>query len=213
MDIHQTEEQQVEAIKSFWSANGNAIIAGLAIGFAGFIGLNYYNDHKLQQELNTSEAYQTMVESTSEDSEAFEAAGKAFIAENSDSSYAMLTAIALAKAAAEKQDWVQAETYLTTAIEKSVDEGIKAIASVRLARVQLQLEKYDQALTTLAAKLPASFDASVEEIKGDIYFKQGKNELARNAYQAAIDGATEGGANPALQMKLDDLAQAINLSK
>ena len=211
MDIHQTEEQQVEAIKSFWSNNGNAIIAGLVIGFSGFIGLNYYNDHKLQQELNTSEAYQTMIEAASEDEVAFEVAGKAFIAENPKSSYAMLTAIALAKTAAEKQNWPQAESYLTTAIAQSVDDGIKAIATVRLARVQLQLEKYEQALATLTPKLPASFDASVEEIKGDIYFKQGKAELARNAYQAAIDVATDG-ANPALQMKLDDLAQAINLS-
>jgi predicted negative regulator of RcsB-dependent stress response len=212
LDINQTEEQHVESIKKFWSDNGNAIIAGLAIGFAGFIGLNYYNDHKLQQELNTSEAYQTMIEEAAEDSTGFEAAGNAFIAENSASSYAMLTAIALAKQAAEKQDWVKAETYLNTAIEKSVDDGIKAIATERLARVQLQLEKYEQALVTLTPKLPASFDASVEEIKGDIYFKQGKKSLARNAYQASIDFATEG-TNPALQMKLDDLAQVINLSK
>jgi predicted negative regulator of RcsB-dependent stress response len=212
LDINQTEEQQVESIKRFWSDNGNAIIAGLAIGFAGFIGLNYYNDHKLQQELNTSEAYQTMIEEGAEDSTAFEAAGNAFIAENSASGYTMLTAIALAKEAAEKQDWVKAETYLNTAIDKSVDDGIKAIAIERLARVQLQLEKYEQALMTLTPKLPASFDASVEEIKGDIYFKQGKKSLARNAYQAAIDFATEG-TNPALQMKLDDLAQVINLSK
>lgn len=212
MDIHQTEEQQVEAIKSFWSNNGNAIIAGLALGFAGFIGLNYYNDHKLQQELNTSEAYQTMIEAASDDSAAFEAAGKAFIAENEASSYSMLTAIALAKEAAEKQDWAQAETYLNIAIEKSVDDGIKAIATVRLARVQLQLEKYEQALATLTPKLPASFNASVEEIKGDIYYKQGKTELARNAYQAAIDDMSEA-TSPALQMKLDDLAQIVNLSK
>jgi predicted negative regulator of RcsB-dependent stress response len=212
LDINQTEEQQVESIKRFWSDNGNAIIAGLAIGFAGFIGLNYYNDHKLQQELNTSEAYQTMVEAATENSADFEAQGKAFIAENNASGYSMLTAIALAKKAAEKQDWVNVETYLTTAIEKSVDDGIKAIATVRLARVQLQLEKYEEALLTLTSELPTSFDANVEEIKGDIYFKQGKAELARNAYQAAIDGATEG-ANPALQMKLDDLAQVINLSK
>jgi len=212
LDIHQTEEQQVEAIKSFWSNNGNAIIAGLAIGFAGFIGLNYYNDHKLQQELNTSEAYQTMIEAASIDSAAFEVAGNAFIAENEASSYTMLTAIALAKEAAEKQDWAQAETYLTTAIEKSVDDGIKAIATVRLARVQLQLEKYEQALATLTAKLPASFTASVEEVKGDIYYKQGKIELARTAYQAAIDDVSDG-TSPALQMKLDDLAQVINLSK
>jgi predicted negative regulator of RcsB-dependent stress response len=212
LDINQTEEQQVESIKRFWSDNGNAIIAGLAIGFSGFIGLNYYNEHKFQQELNTSEAYQTMIEAAAEDRVAFETAGKAFIAENDASGYTMLTAIALAKEAAKKQDWTQAETYLTTAIEKSVDDGIKAIATVRLARVQLQLEKYEQALVTLTPTLPASFDASVEEIKGDIYFTQGKTELARNAYQAAIDGATEG-TNPALQMKLDNLAQVINLSK
>jgi len=212
LDIHQTEEQQVEAIKSFWSNNGNAIIAGLAIGFAGFIGLNYYNDHKLQQELNTSEAYQTMIEAASEDTAAFEVAGKAFIAENPTSSYAMLTAIALAKEAAVKEDWAQAETYLSTAIEKSVDDGIKAVATVRLARVQLQLEKYEQALATLTPALPASFNAGVEEVKGDIYLKQGKTELARNAYQAAIDDASDG-TNPALQMKLDDLAQVINLSE
>jgi predicted negative regulator of RcsB-dependent stress response len=212
LDINQTEEQQVEAIKKFWSDNGNAIIAGLAIGFAGFIGLNYYNDHKLQQEVNTSEAYQTMIEAAASDATGFEAAGKAFIAENDSSSYTMLTAIALAKEAAVKEDWAQAESYLMTAIEKSVDDGIKAIATVRLARVQLQLEKYEQALTTLAAKLPASFNADAEEVKGDIYFKQGKMELARSAYQAAIDDASDG-TSPALQMKLDDLAQVIDLSK
>jgi predicted negative regulator of RcsB-dependent stress response len=212
LDIHQTEEQQVEAIKGFWKDNGNAVIAGLAIGFAGFIGLNYYNDHKLQQEVNTSEAYQVMLDTAAKDNTSFEASGKAFIAENNDSSYTMLTAIALAKEAAEKQDWAQAETYLTMAIDKSVDDSIKAIATVRLARVQLQLEKYDEALATLSATLPAAFSASVEEVQGDIYFKQGKTELARNAYQAAIDGAGEG-TSPALQMKLDDLAQVVNLSK
>jgi len=212
LDIHQTEEQQVEAIKNFWKDNGNAIIAGLAIGFAGFIGLNYYQEHKLQQELNTSEAYQVMLEAAEKDSASFEAAGKAFIAEHESSSYTMLTAIALAKEAAEKQDWAAAENYLSTAIAKSVDDSIKAVATLRLARVQLQLEKYEQALTTLSAKLPTSFNAGVDEIKGDIYFKQGKTELARNAYQAAIDGADDG-SNPSLQMKLDDLAQVINLSK
>ena len=70
----------------------------------------------------------------------------------------------------------------------------------------------DICLTTLSAKLPASFNADAEEVKGDIYFKQGKTELARSAYQAAIDDASDG-TSPALQMKLDDLAQVIDLSK
>ena len=76
--------------------------------------------------------------------------------------------------------------------------------------MQIQLAEYEQALATLAKPLPESFTASVEEIKGDTYLLQGKKELARNAYQAAI--AADGlASSPALQMKLDDLATVVNL--
>ncbi|MDG1752408.1 MAG: tetratricopeptide repeat protein [Thalassotalea sp.] len=211
MSDHQTEEQQVEAIKAFWSDNGNAIIAGLVLGFAGFIGYGYYKDNKLQQEVNTSEAYQNVVELSAGDEKAYLAAGEKFITENGESSYSALTALALAKEAASHKDWAQVATYLTTAIEKADNPGMKAIATTRLARVQIELAQYDNALTTLASTLPASFKASVEEIKGDAYLKQDKVDLARNAYQAAIDSSEQ--ASPALQMKLDDLAQHIVLTK
>ncbi len=211
MADHQTEEQQVEAIKAFWQANGNAIIAGLIIGFGSFIGYGYYKENKLESELNTSEAYQQVVELADKDGKAYRDAGEQFINENADSSYSALTALALAKDAAEHQDWQQAEKYLTTAIEKSADVNIKAIATVRLARVQVQLEQYEQAIATASQTLPESFKASVEEIKGDAYLKQEKNELARNAYQAAIEAAGQN-VPPALQMKLDDLAQNIVLA-
>ena len=212
MSDHQTEEQQVEAIKAFWNDNGNAIIAGLVLGFAGFIGYGYYKENKLQQEVNTSEAYQNVVELSTGDEKAYLAAGENFIQENGDSSYSALTALALAKEAASHQDWTKVANYLTTAIEKSTNPGMKAIATIRLARVQIELAQYDNALTTLAATLPDSFKASVEEIKGDAYLKQEKVDLARNAYQAAID-ASEEATSPALQMKLDDLAQPIVLTK
>ena len=212
MDINQTEEQQVEAIKKFWSDNGNAIISGLVIGLAGFVGFNYYKDHKLQEELKASEAYLSMLEAVEKKDSGLEKTANAFIAEHKDSNYAMFTALVLAKEAAENSKWAEAETHLTAAIASSVDDRIKAIAQLRLARVQVQLEKYDEALKTLSVKLPEAYSANAAELKGDIYLKQGKNELARNAYQVAIDGAGEG-ANPALQMKLDDLAQVVNLSE
>jgi predicted negative regulator of RcsB-dependent stress response len=208
---HQTEEQQVEAIKAFWSENGNAIIAGLVLGFAGFIGYGYYQENKLEQEVNTSEAYQNVVELSSGDEKAYLAAGEKFINENGESSYSALTALALAKEAASHKDWAQAAEYLATAQEKAANPGLKAIATIRLARVQIELAQYDNALTTLATPLPTSFTASVEEIKGDAYLKQEKVDLARNAYQAAIDASEQ--ASPALQMKLDDLAQHIVLTK
>lgn len=212
MSDHQSEEQQVEAIKAFWGENGNSIIAGLVLGFAGFIGYGYYNDHKLAAEINTSEAYQSVVELAATDEKAYLEAGEKFINDNSESSYSALTALSLAKEAAGHKDWSKVESYLKTAIEKTNNAGLKGIATVRLARVQIELEQYDTALTTLSATLPASFKASIEEVKGDAYLKQDKVELARNAYQAAID-ASEESASPTLQMKLDDLAQHIVLTK
>jgi predicted negative regulator of RcsB-dependent stress response len=212
VDVYQTEEQQVEAIKGFWKENGTAVIAGLVLGFAGFIGFNYYKDAQLANEVETSDAYQAVMESAGKDEQLFSTSANKFITENKDSSYASLTAFALAKEAATHKDWPQVAKHLTTAIESATNQGIKAIASVRLARVQIQLEQYTEALATLSVTLPESFKGAVEETKGDAYFKQGKAELARNAYQTALD--VEGQANnSALQMKLNDLAQLSSIAK
>lgn len=211
MEIYQTEEQQVEAIKGYWEENGNMIIAGIVLGFAGFIGFNYYKDSKLTNELAISNSYQTLIEESVTDKKAFSENAEKFINENSTTSYASLTALALAKEAASTQDWASAESQLTAAIASAPTDGIKGIASLRLARVQIQLEQYEKAFDTLAKPLPESFTAAVEEIKGDIYLLQDKKELARNAYQVAI--ASDGlASSPSLQMKLDDLATAVNLT-
>ena len=37
MEIYQTEEQQVEAIKGYWEENGNMIIAGIVLFSFGYI--------------------------------------------------------------------------------------------------------------------------------------------------------------------------------
>lgn len=211
MEVYQTEEQQVEAIKGYWQENGNMIIAGIVLGFAGFIGFNFYKDNVLEQEIAVSDSYQTLIENSTKDKAAFAENAQKFISENANTSYASLTALALAKEAADKKDWQAAQTQLTTALNSAPTEGIKGIASLRLARVQIQLEQYEEALTTLAKPLPASFTAAIEEVKGDTYLLQGKKELARNAYQAAI--AADGlASSPNLQMKLDDLATAVNLT-
>jgi predicted negative regulator of RcsB-dependent stress response len=210
VEIYQTEEQQVEAIKSYWQQNGNTIIAGIALGFAGFIGFNFYQDSKFEQELAVSDSYQTLIEQSGKDDKTFTANGEKFISENGTNSYVALTALALAKESATHKDWAQVQKQLVTAIESAPTDGIKAIASLRLARVQVQLEQYSDALVTLNSNLPESFTAAIEEIKGDAYLQQGKNELARSAYQAAI--AADGIAtSPSLQIKLDDLAQVTTL--
>jgi len=210
VDVYQTEEQQVEAIKAFWAKYGNSLIAGLVLGLSGFVGIGYYKENKLAEEMLVSDSFQAVMEQSQAGGNNFTSAAEAFIKDNEGSSYAVLASLALAKEATTHLDWSGAEKHLASAAEKAKDQGIKAIATLRLARVQVQQEAYDKALTTLSAKLPDSFIADVEEVKGDIYLKQGKTDLARNSYQVAI-AASEANVNPGLQMKLDDLAVAVKL--
>ncbi len=209
MEIYQTEEQQVEAIKNFWSENGNSLIAGLVIGLAGFVGFDYYQEHQLAQQQQTADTYIANMDLAEKKPEEFTKQAQAFINENKDSSYASLTALAMAKNVLSHQDYQQAAKYIQTAIDKAPNEGIKAIATLRLAQLQTQLAQYDVALSNLAKPMPKSFIASIEEAKGDIYVLQGKNDLARTAYQTAIDN--DGlKASSSLQMKIDDLAIALD---
>ena len=167
VEIYQTEEQQVEAIKGYWAENGNMIIAGIALGFAGFIGFNVYKDNKLEDELAVSDSYQTLMETNVNDGKAvFAQNAEKFISENSGTSYESLAALALAKGFAADKDWQGAQAQLTAAIKSAPSDGIKGIASLRLARVQIQLEQYEEALSTLAQPLPESFNAAIEENKG-----------------------------------------------
>ncbi len=213
MEIYQTEEQQVEAIKSFWQKNGNYLITLVLVGLGAFVGNSLYQDHRLAEEVAVSKAYQDVIEklevNTLETQEKL-TLGDKFIADNAGSGYVALTALAMAKETANVKDWEKTAQYLQAAVDASANEGIKGIAVTRLARVQVQLSQYEAALSTLATELPASFTVTVEEIKGDIYLKQDKKELARIAYQVAIT-ADASGQNTALQMKLDNLAEATVL--
>jgi predicted negative regulator of RcsB-dependent stress response len=210
VETYQTEEQQVEAIKKFWSENGNSIIAGIVIGLSGYIGWGYYQDSKIAAQEAVSASYQQLIESTENNS--LIATGEKFVGEHQGTAYSAFTGLAMAKEAADAKDWAKAGDYLTQVAANAPTAELKAIAQVRLARVLLQQGNYEQALATLAKAVPESFKASVEEIKGDVYLKQGEKIKAREAYQAAFEAGGEQG-NPVLQIKLDDLAVSSDTSK
>ncbi|KGK00670.1 YfgM family protein [Thalassotalea sp. ND16A] len=204
METYQTEEQQVEAIKNYWSENGNSLIAGLVLGLGGFVGWNYYQDSQLETQQIASYQYQQTMQAFAQQEDNFRANTQAFIDANKETAYSAFASLALAKDAVDHQDYTAAQTHLTKAVALAANENLQAIALIRLARVQVQLQAYSEALATLAKPMPETFKAGIEEVKGDVYLQQGNKELARSAYQAAADA---GGlqANPTLQIKLDDL--------
>jgi len=200
MEQFTTEEQQVEAIKKFWKDNGTAIILGAVLGFGGLWGWRYYNAELIASQEQASDAYQSAIADLGKEEAAFSSA-KTFVTENSDSPYAVMASLKLAKEAVERKDFSEAAKQLSWVTQSNANSAVKDVAFLRLARVQMEQEQFADALSQLN-NISSSFAAQIDEVKGDIYQRQGKIDEALEAYAAALEDA---GSNPVLQMKLDDL--------
>lgn len=201
MEIYNTEEQQVEAIKKFWKDNGMAIIVGAVLGLGGLWGWRYYNEQKFAAQELASAQYEEAISSLESDA-ALTAVGQ-FIDSHADNSYAVLAALQAAQKAVDSDDLTLAADKLRWAAQHAEVDAIAAIANLRLARIQLQQAQYQDALSSLEQVQSEAFTAEVEEIRGDVYRVQGHLDKARAAYSAALE---RNSGNNLLKMKLDNLS-------
>ncbi len=208
MEIYNTEEQQVEAIKRFFREHGLSMAAGILIGLGGLYGFREYQAAQLEAQEAQSAAYAALVDKAAAegtDKKAWLTDAQKFIAEHKDSSYSHLTALMAAKEAVVLKDYATAEQQLEAVAKGSKVPEVIAVAQLRLARVQAEQAKYKEALATLGATMPAAFAAQQNELKGDVLLKTGDEAAALSAYKAAQAGA-EAGKNPLLDVKLNELA-------
>ena len=205
---YETEEQQVDAIKQWWKDNGNTLVIGAVVGLAGLWGWRFYNDSVIEGQEKASQAYNDMlVQFEAQGSDAQLDNLQLFITENSDSNYAVLASLLLAKEAVAKQDFDLAKTQLTQLQSQNSYAPLNPLINLRLARVEVELGQFDDALSTLAMITEEGFVAKAEQVKGNVYLKQGDANNARVAFQSAID-ASNGRIDPILQLQFDDLALA-----
>lgn len=203
MEIYSTEEQQVEAIKSFWSKYGNAIIGGVVIGLASIYGWNWYQSNQQAEQETQSLAYQ---DATANLSAANSEQVQTFIESEAGSGYASLAALQLAKSFVEADELTQAATQLKWVADNSNDPALVDLATYRLARVLIASGDSEQALALVQQPETTAFTAQFSELKGDILLEKGDESAARSAYQTAADNDGLAG-NPGLKMKLDNLTQ------
>jgi predicted negative regulator of RcsB-dependent stress response len=209
--VYDTDQEQIEAIKSWWSANANWVIASVLVFIFAFVGWNWYQADQINHKEEASKLYdRLLVNISSPDGDLDDRASmiSALKSDYSDLGYAVMAALFEAKDLVEAQDYDAALVALNWSADNA-DESLQAVISYRKALVQFELGQNDAALASLNAIAGDGHQALSFELKGDVLLAQGDESGARDAYQSALDfSADQGINNPYLEVKLNDLAVA-----
>lgn len=203
-----TEEQQAEAVKDWWVNNRVPVIAGLVIGIVLMIAWSGYKSWNKTQSENNAALYAGISEEIVAKHGSAYADAEKYISENKGNVYGALGSLSLASNYVLDGKYDKAESMLRIAADFS-DPALSSTAKIRLARVQIQQKKYDEAKKTLDSVKSPVYQPMAEEVRGDMLVTQQKLKEAHDAYKKAVELSGDSiEMNPQLSSKLNDLTIA-----
>ena len=202
-------QEQVDAFKSWWKANGKYAIATLAIVVLSAGAAMGWQVYQAKQISEASTLYAELEKQlSSNDPKRINDAATVIVEKYSSTPYAPRAALLSSQVNIFVGDVAQAKTRLRWVFSHAKEAGLKNIALLQLASILLDEKDYAGALKLLEETNDDAFAGLYADLKGDVLSSQGKIEEARAAYQQALDktDATSSYRN-LIQIKLDGLAK------
>ncbi len=204
MEIYSNENEQVNALRGFFAQNGKALAIGVIIGIGALAGWRFWSNHEDGSSREASSAYQQVSSALDASKpETLDAAAK-FASENSNT-YGALASLDLAKRYADTNQLDKAASQLQNGLKDTSDANLQAVLNVRLARVQLQQKKPDDALKTLDQVKGDGWTAIVADVRGETLLSKGDAKGARDAWSKGIASDASPALKEMLQMKMNNL--------
>lgn len=201
---HLSDDEKAEALKRWWSDNGKSIIGGIVIGLALVFGWRGWLDYQQQQAAVASSEYDSLVEAASAGS--LDQAGAKLESLKKDyagTAYDYFASLEMARLAVDSKDLPAAKNYLEYAAANADQDGLKQLATVRLARVLMAMDDNAQAKALVSAGGEGAFAGEYAHILGDILRAEGDRAGALAAYEKALN---QNGTNMALiEMKINQV--------
>jgi len=180
------EQEQLEELKHFWKTWGNLITWTLIMilgAFAAWNGWRLWQSRQAQQATALAEAVDAAVQAgdTARVQQAFGDLKDSYGGTVQAAQAGLLAAKALVDAG--KAD--EAKPILAWIADKGEDEGLRALARLRLAGLLIEQKAYDEALAQVSAAMPGEFAALAADRKGDVLQLQDKKAQAIDEYRRA----------------------------
>lgn len=187
------EQEQLDQLKHFWKTYGNLISWLLILVFGSIAAMNGWQWYQRTQSAKASAVYDEVERAVQAgDLARAEQAFGDIKDKYSGNLYAGHAGLLVAQAAAEQGKADTAKAALAWVAEQASDEGVEAIARLRLAALLVEAKAYDEALKRLDAEIPDGFSGLVADRRGDIYNLQGKKAEAKAEYTKAYQALDEG---------------------
>lgn len=206
------EHEQGELVQKWLRENVFTILIGVGLGLVLIFGWQQWNSHRFRHNLEASTQFDVLTgDADKKDFDAVKQIAAKLKADYADTPYAVLAAMREAEFSVQRSDLEGARAALDWGYQHAGIDALKALAGVRLARIELGQGKAQDAVDLLG-KLPASaYTAQIGELRGDALVVLKRKDEARAAYNDALANLDPNASNRAfVQMKLDDLGAAEN---
>ena len=203
------EQEQIAAIKSWWSEYGNAVmiaVAACALSLAGYQGWRFYQH---SQAMGAVTLYEQLEQAErAGDRKKVRDIAVQITGKYGSTMYGTFAALSSARASFESGDSAAAKSQLQWVMDNTKEDEIRDVARLRLAGVLLDEKNPAEALKLVDTKPVESMTGLYADLKGDILFLQDRKAEARSSYQFALDKSEAGSAyRSAIQLKLDALGE------
>ena len=187
MDDLLSEKEQIEQIRNWWTVYGGYVILGVAAGALLLFGINYYQNSKLESQLEASSLYQQLTDYVVDgDLDDAEVVAGRLHAEFADTPYSAQAKLAIARLYMDKNRDQDAADALQELLAGSSGAELKHVARLRLAKILLYQDKAQEVVDLLVGQENTAFAAAYGEVLGDAYSALGRIADAQAAYQQVL---------------------------
>lgn len=187
MALDLEEQDQLDALKTWWKTNGSKVLIVASLLVITFGGYQGWKQYQAKQSEAASTMFMQLGDTSPTDVKAIQALSGEIIEKYPSTPYAARAALLSAKVHYNAKDVDNAKIKSEWAYKNAKEDAVKTLAQLQLAAILFEQKDYEAALKLVNEKHESSFNGLFADLKGDVLVAQGKPADAKVAYQEALN--------------------------